>query len=168
MTQEEIVQIVDSNNIPIDAVPRSIMRAQKLIHRACYILVLNRADELFLQKRTLTKDIYPGYWSVAAGGVVQAGESYEDSARRELFEELGITAPLNVLFDHFYDREDNRVWGRIYWCRHEGPFTLQAEEIEYGQSHSLKQILEISKNEPVTPDGIEIIHRLRDEEIDFI
>lgn len=161
MPQEEIVQIVDQHNNPIDAVPRSVMRAEGLIHRACYILVFNKADELFLQRRTMTKDIYAGYWDVAAGGVVLAGESYEGSATRELFEELGITAPLDFLFDHFYDQADNRVWGRVYRCRHEGPFVLQPEEVAYGEFRSLESILATSREEPVTPDGIEILHRLQ-------
>jgi len=160
MSQEEIVQIVDQQNNPIDAVPRSVMRAEGLIHRACYILVFNRADELFLQRRTMTKDIYPGYWDIAAGGVVLAGESYEESATRELFEELGITAPLTFLFDHFYDQADNRVWGRVYRCHHEGPFVLQPEEVEYGEFRSIESILTTSGEDPVTPDGIEILHRL--------
>lgn len=161
MSQEEIVQIVDRHNRPVDAVPRSVMRAKGLIHRACYILVFNQADELFLQKRTMTKDIYPGYWDVAAGGVVLAGESYEESAARELHEELGVTAPLDFLFDHFYDRRDNRVWGRVYCCRHEGPFVLQAEEVEYGEFRSIENILQTSREQPVTPDGIEILHRVQ-------
>lgn len=76
----ELVQIVDRDNIPIGAAPRHIMRQHGLIHRASYILVFNCQGELFIQKRTLTKDIYPGYWDVAAGGVVLAGESDHDSA----------------------------------------------------------------------------------------
>ena len=94
---EEIVEIVDRDNNSIGAVSRRIMRQQGLIHRASYILVFNRSGELFLQKRTMSKDIYPGFWDLAAGGVVLAGESYEESAKRELREELGVaggaTAP---------------------------------------------------------------------------
>ena len=89
MVQEEIVAIVDEKNHVIGAEPRSRMRTYGLPHRATYILVLNRHGELFVQKRTTDKDIYPGYFDVAAGGVVQAGETYDESARRELTEELG-------------------------------------------------------------------------------
>ncbi len=123
---EELVEIVDRDNRPIGALTRRLMREQGLIHRAAYILVFNTAGELFLQKRTLTKDIYPGYWDMAAGGVVLAGESYEAAARRELQEELGVTARLRHLCDQYYEEPGNRVWGRIYTCTHNGPFTLQA------------------------------------------
>ena len=158
---EEQVQIVDRQNRPTGVEPRSVMRRRALTHRASYILVFNAAGELFLQKRTLTKDIYPGCWDVAAGGVVLAGESYEASAQRELAEELGITeAPLTFLFDHYYEDATNQVWGRIFKCRHEGPFILQAEEIEYGCFMPIDEALNLSLEEPFTPDGVEILKKI--------
>ncbi|XOF34813.1 MAG: NUDIX hydrolase YfcD [Candidatus Electrothrix sp. YB6] len=158
---EEIVLLVDENNRELGEVPRRLMREQRLIHRASYILVFNRAGELFIQKRTASKDIYPGYWDVAAGGVVQAGETYEESAERELAEELGVrSAKLEFLFDQYYEDLDNRVWGRIFSCTHEGPFTLQPEEVEYGCFMSLPTALDYSNAEPFTPDGILVLQKL--------
>jgi isopentenyldiphosphate isomerase len=158
---EEIVEIVDRDNNSIGAVSRRIMRQQKLIHRACYILVFNRNGELFVQKRTMTKDVYPGFWDLAAGGVVLAGESYEDSARRELREELGVAGvKLRHLFDQYYEDADNKVWGRIFACTCDGPFTLQAEEIDYGRFMPLAEIERLNQTEPVTPDGMLLLQRL--------
>jgi isopentenyldiphosphate isomerase len=158
---EEIVQIVDENNQEIAAITRAMMREQGLIHRACYILVFNKAGELFVQKRTMTKDIYPGYWDVAAGGVVLAGESYEQSAQRELAEELGVSkVKLRFLFDQYYKDDNNRVWGRIFTCIHEGPFILQKEEVEYGRFMPPQTALDYSKIEPFTPDGIILLKKL--------
>lgn len=157
----EIIQIVDENNEELAALTRDLMREQNLIHRASYILVFNKAKELFIHRRTLTKDIYPGYWDIAAGGVVLAGESYDDSASRELNEELGIKVnDLSHCFDHYYEDKNNRVWGRIYCCSHEGPFVLQKEEVEYGMFVPVQTALSMSKKEPFTPDGIEILNRL--------
>jgi len=160
---EEIVQIVDRDNRVTDALPRHLMRSGGLIHRASYILVFNHRQEIFVQKRTTTKDIYPGYWDVAAGGVVLALESYEQSASRELTEELGVSGiPLTPLFDHYFEDATNRVWGRVFRCTHEGPFTLQPEEVESGCFMPIPQILESSLREPFTPDGILILRRLAD------
>ncbi|WPD24937.1 MAG: NUDIX hydrolase YfcD [Candidatus Electrothrix aestuarii] len=158
---EEIVQIVDEHNRELGELPRRLMREQRLIHRASYILVFNAAGELFIQKRTMTKDVYPGYWDVAAGGVVQSGESYEQSAERELAEELGVGAvKMDFLFDQYYEDQENRVWGRIFTCTHEGPFTLQEEEVEYGRFMLPRAALELSRSEPFTPDGIVILEKL--------
>lgn len=156
----EIVQIVDKDNRVIDAVPRHIMRQQRLIHRASYILVFNLNNELFIQKRTMSKDVYPGFWDVAAGGVVLADESYEESASRELQEELGISGvQLQYRFDHYYEDQDNRVWGRIFTCIHEGPFVLQEEEIVHGRFLAIDKCFQLSTTEPFTPDGLEILEK---------
>jgi 8-oxo-dGTP pyrophosphatase MutT (NUDIX family) len=159
---DEIVQIVDEHNRITEACPRSVMRAQRLIHRACYILVFNGRGELFVQKRTMSKDIYPGYWDVAAGGVVLAGESYEISAERELFEELGVSGvSLEFKFDSYFEDRDNRVWGRIFTCTHEGSFRLQAEEIDFGRFMTISKALDLSTSESFTPDGLEILKKIQ-------
>lgn len=158
---DEIIQIVDRQNRKTLHLPRSIMRRDRLIHRACYILVFNDTNELFVQRRTRGKDIYPGYWDVAAGGVVLADESYEVSAGRELAEELGVAdAPLSFRFDHYYEDSTNRVWGRIFTCRHNGPFVLQQSEVESGMFIAVDDALQLSRKEPFTPDGVAILERL--------
>ena len=162
---EEIIQIVDQDNREIAAIARGLMREQHLIHRASYILVFNAAGQLFVQKRTMSKDIYPGYWDVAAGGVVLAGESYEESAERELAEELGVSGVnLQFLFDQYYEDQENRVWGRIFTCTFEGPFILQPEEVEYGRFMNPRIALDYSNSEPFTPDGIILLKKLLDQE----
>ena len=52
-----------------------------LPHRSTYVLVFNSQGDLYVQKRTLTKDVFPGYFDVAAGGVVLAGETYVAGGR---------------------------------------------------------------------------------------
>ena len=160
MGSKEIVAIVDEANRVTGQASRAEMRAGRLIHRACYILVFSSHGELFVQKRTLTKDIYPGFYDVAAGGVVLARESCEDSARRELAEELGVAGELTFAFDHFHDGPDNRVWGRVFTCRHDGPMHLQAEEVAEGLFLALPEVLSLNSRESFTPDGIEILERL--------
>ena len=77
---EEIVQIVDENNVETEAVVRSRMRRENLLHRSTFMFVfLGSEDEqkLIVQKRTLTKDCSPGAFDVCTGGTVQAGEPYD-------------------------------------------------------------------------------------------
>lgn len=156
---EEIVAIVDQDNRPLGGRTRAQMRAAGLTHRATYVLVMNQEDKFFVQKRTTTKDIYPGYWDLAAGGVVLAGEGYEEAAARELQEELGIEGELTFLFDHYYEDQGNKVWGRVFLYRHQGPFQLQASEIEYGRFMGVAEVRRLADHEAVTPDGMEILER---------
>jgi isopentenyldiphosphate isomerase len=158
--RDEIVLIVDKDNNKTGSAPRHEMRAKGLPHRACYILVFNSRGELFVQKRTMSKDIYPGYYDIAAGGVVLAGESYDESAKRELEEELGISdAALTSHFTFFHDEGKNKVWGRVYSCMHDGELNLQAEEVESGFFADPEDVLALSNKEPFTPDGIYVLKR---------
>ncbi len=162
--RNEKVIVVDADNREITTMPRHRMRAGGLAHRATYILVFNAAGELFVQKRTQSKDVYPGYYDVATGGVVLAGESYEESAARELAEELGAHGvELNRHFDFFHRDAANQVWGRVYSCRYDGPITLQEEEVADGFFLPVNEVLALATREPFTPDGLLVLQRYLDE-----
>ncbi len=158
--EDEIVTIVDENNMVVAAMRRREMRSQRLPHRASYVLVFNSRSQLYVQKRTMTKDIYPGYYDLAAGGVVLADESYEACAKRELGEELGIhDCPLIGQGDFYFEDRSCRIWGRIYSCVFDGEMVLQAEEVEAGSFLSIDEVFRRSQKEPFTPDGVEALRR---------
>jgi len=158
--RHERVIIVDENNVEVGIAPRHEMRAKRLPHRATFIFVFDTRGRLLVQKRTDTKDMYPGYFDLAAGGVVAAGESYAESAAREAAEELGIRdTPLVECFEFYYEDEKNRCFGRAYTCTHEGPFSLQPEEVVGAEFRELPEIMD-GRIAPVTPDTLEALHRL--------
>jgi len=162
--EDEIVIIVDEKNNIIGAESRSIMRSKGLIHRATYILVFNSTGQIFVQKRTLSKDVYPGYYDVATGGVVLDGESYEESAERELEEELGIRGvALTQLFDFYYQEAGNRVWGRVYTCVYDGNVVLQEEEVESGGFRDVNEVIRAAEHELSTPDSLYVLKRYINE-----
>ncbi|SUC39882.1 NUDIX hydrolase [Proteus mirabilis] len=86
----EWVDIVDEKNEVVAQATRQQMRAENLRHRATYIVVHDGMGKILAQRRTETKDFYPGWLDATAGGVVQQGENALESARREAEEELGI------------------------------------------------------------------------------
>ena len=152
----EIVSIIDSSDTVIDALPRDEMRRRGLMYRVNYILVFNLAGEILVQRRTDSKDLYPGLLDLAAGGVVCAGESYELSAARELKEELGISAPLTTRFDLWFEDTTQtpakRNWGRVFSCVCDGPFSLQASEVVSVEFMPVDDALGIDTAR-VTPDS---------------
>ncbi|KAA8996994.1 NUDIX hydrolase YfcD [Affinibrenneria salicis] len=126
----EWVDIVDENNEVIAQSSRQQMRAQRLRHRATYIVVHDGMGKILIQKRTDCKDFYPGWLDATAGGVVQSGENMLDSARREAEEELGIAGVPFAEHGMFYFEQENcRVWGGLFSCVSHGPFALQEEEV---------------------------------------
>jgi 8-oxo-dGTP pyrophosphatase MutT (NUDIX family) len=157
---DEIVAIVDEHNTVVGAAPRREMRAKRLPHRSTYILVFNPKGELYVQKRTMTKDVFPGYYDIAAGGVILAGESYELGAERELEEEMGIRGvPLTRLFEFYFEDEHARLWGCTFSCVYDGAIILQEEEVESGAFMPVNEILRQSEAESFTPDGMYVLHR---------
>ncbi|AKL42947.1 MULTISPECIES: NUDIX hydrolase YfcD [Serratia] len=126
----EWVDIVDEQNEVIAQSSRQQMRAERLRHRATYIVVHDGMGKILVQRRTEIKDLYPGWLDATAGGVVQSGENVLDSARREAEEELGIAGvPFAEHGLFYFEEEQCRVWGALFSCVSHGPFALQEEEV---------------------------------------
>jgi 16S rRNA (adenine1518-N6/adenine1519-N6)-dimethyltransferase len=136
----EMFDVVDEQNRVIGQQPRGVVHREKLRHRAIHIFVFNRRGELFLQRRSRWKDANPRRWDSSAAGHVNAGDDYDSTAPRELEEELGICAPLEVVGEVNACRETGWEFVRIYRAVHEGPFRLPPAEIECGAFFSPAQI----------------------------
>ena len=131
---EELLDVVDANDRIIGVKTRGEIHAQNLMHRSVHILVFNSAGELFIQKRSMSKDNDPGLWDSSAAGHVDSGEDYHSCAVRELGEELGIEvdSPLEELFRLAASPITAMEHCIVYRCINDGPFELQAEEIDDG------------------------------------
>ena len=57
-------------------------------HNTVHVWLFTTDGEILLQQRALSKEICPGLWDVSAAGHVDSGETLEDAAVRETFEEL--------------------------------------------------------------------------------
>jgi len=131
---EEIFDVVNERDEVIGQKPRSEIHRLKLNHRAVHVLVFNSRGELFLQKRSLKKDCFPGAWDSSASGHLDSGESYDACAVREVREEIGLelAGPPARLFKVAACPETGHEFVWVYGCRAEGPFRLHPEEIERG------------------------------------
>ena len=115
----ELVDIVHpETNQVIDVRKRSIVRAFNLPHRATYVILLHEpSGKYIVQQRSASKEYAPLFFDPAPGGVVSAGESYEENAQREMEEEMGITGvPFKKIGDFWFESDRVRCWGRIFLC----------------------------------------------------
>lgn len=82
--------VVDEKDIVIGSEYIAFAIEKGLIRRASRVYVFNEAGQLLIQQRS-THVLKPLLLDQSAAGHVDEGESYEDAAKRELFEELGIS-----------------------------------------------------------------------------
>ena len=131
---EEIFDIVNERDEVIGQAPRKEVHARGLWHRAIHVLVFNSRGEVFLQKRSLKKDIAAGKWDSSSSGHLDTGEDYDACAVRELREELGLklAQPPQRLFKIEACQETGWEFCWIYRGASDGPFILHPEEIETG------------------------------------
>lgn len=132
---EEYFDIVDTKDRVIGSEPRSLVHRERLLHRAVHIFVFNAKGELYLQRRSMSKDTAPGKWVSSCSGHVDSGEDYDTAARRELGEEIGLYDPegMERVFKESACRPTGNEFVWVYRCRSEGPFVLDPEEVSEGR-----------------------------------
>jgi isopentenyldiphosphate isomerase len=129
----ERFEIVDGGDRVIGtALRRECHGNPALAHRTAHVVVRASDGRVLLQKRSATKDIQPGRWDTAVGGHLRPGETYEQAARREMTEEIGVDArlPLTHLFDSRIRNAIETEHVRVFGLCHDGPFAPQADEID--------------------------------------
>jgi isopentenyl-diphosphate delta-isomerase len=127
---EQLVEWVDADGRVRGVVSRARVRAENLLHRSVFVVVRSARGDVLVHRRADWKDVWPGYWDLAVGGVVGVGERWAAAARRELAEEVGIEAVDLVELGRFR-YEDARVaeLSRAYLASSDGPFRFSDGEV---------------------------------------
>ena len=156
----EFFDIVDEKGIPTGETIERIQAHKKGVrHRTAHIWIVreqNGKAQLLLQKRSAEKDSFPGRFDTSSAGHIQAGDEPEESAIRELHEELGIQASKEELqfagcFDIQYEKEFHGKMFRdeeiafVYIYQepvNTAELVLQTEEVEEVQWFDLEEVYE--------------------------
>jgi isopentenyl-diphosphate Delta-isomerase len=147
---EEIFDVVNDRDEVISQASRSEVHRRKLHHRAVHVLIFNFRGQVFLQKRSMAKDCFPGTWDSSASGHLNQGEDYDACAFREVREELGVQLACvpRRLFKLEASAETGLEFVWVYQCEHEGPFILHPEEIELGGWFSPEEVTRWMEENP--------------------
>ncbi|MDI6734620.1 MAG: NUDIX domain-containing protein [bacterium] len=157
----EYFEIVDINgNIIGSASREECHRNPTLLHRVSHVFVFNSNYQLYLQKRSIHKDIQPGKWDTSVGGHLNPGETHEQAACRELAEELGITGVLPIhLYDYTWRSERESELVRTFKVVYDGLIKFDKEEIDEGRFWTLEEIQLAIPTNILTPNFIEEYNR---------
>jgi isopentenyldiphosphate isomerase len=136
MTASESVAVYDPRDEVgrvVGTAPRHRVRAENLPHAATSVLLRRSNGQIYVHRRSRTKDVWPGRHDCAAGGVMLTGEDPDGAAARELAEELGVSGiPLIPLLRTWYRDDDTWYLAHVYTATWDGPVSFADGEVEAG------------------------------------
>lgn len=143
MSQEYFPLVNEEGKTIGKATRKECHSGSKMLHPVVHLHIFNDNGDLYLQKRSMRKDIQPGKWDTAVGGHIDYGESVEEALRREVREELGVTdfSPVMItsyIFESAIEKELVNTFRTVY----NGPFNPDPEELDGGRFWTIDEILE--------------------------
>lgn len=143
MSQEYFPLVNEEGKTIGKATRKECHSGSKMLHPVVHLHIFNDNGDLYLQKRSMRKDIQPGKWDTAVGGHIDYGESVEEALRREVREELGVTdfSPIKItsyIFESAIEKELVNTFRTVY----NGPFNPDTEELDGGRFWAIDEILE--------------------------
>ncbi len=123
------------------------------LHRAFSVFVFNDRDELLLQRRSMEKRLWPGYWSNSCCSHPVAGDRIDRAVTRRVEQELGIHVQGRFLYKFIYQASFDGVGSEhelchVFWARHNGPPRINDREISAWCWISVEQLSEKIAHSP--------------------
>ena len=149
----ELIEIVDKNgNLTGQIMDKEEAHDKNLLHNEVAVFIINDKKQILLQKRSANKRFNPNKWGLCAGHV-DAGESLESAALRELKEEVGIDIDMDEL-KQFTKREftighTNSHITYFYFIKsnlNEDDFIIQKEELSEVKWFDIDEVVKIIKS----------------------
>ncbi|MEV4202733.1 NUDIX hydrolase [Micromonospora globbae] len=161
LSADELLDIVDEHDHVVGQARRSEAYARRLRHRCAFVLARDADGRIFVHRRTDRKLVFPSLYDIFVGGVVGAGESYDEAARREAEEELGVRGlPAPVpLFKFLYETPEHSWWSFLYEVRCPTAVAPQPEEVAWYAFLTEDELARRLPEWEWVPDGLEAYHR---------
>src|SRR5271157_693608 len=147
-TDNEILEIVDSYDNVIGTGTRGEIHRKGFFHRAVHLFVFNPAGQVYIQRRSCSKDRHPGKLDSSAAGHVDPGETYAETAIRELREELGIQAEVKEILRVPASIQTDNEHVVLFQVETESEPVPNPEEIQWGAWLSRERVSKLMDESP--------------------
>lgn len=151
--------LVDENDNELGRITRGEAHSDRnKIHRSAGVVITNFKGELLLQKRSKHKDLQPGFWGMSVGGHVSYGDSYEETAKREMEEELGINPTIRLVTIKLIVDPEEKEFTAIYeTIIGETPTNFDRDEIDELIWVPIKKLKDFTKDQKVTNGAVAVM-----------
>lgn len=151
---EEYLPAVDEAGLVIGRTTRRYVHSgSKLLHPVVHLHILDREGRIYLQKRSMAKDLLPGYWDTAVGGHVGYGEYIMEALFREASEELGM-AEFNPVYlkSYVYESASERELVNVFACVGAYSPAPDGDEVADGKFWTFREIEKVLHKSVLTPN----------------
>lgn len=170
----ELFDLFDKDRKPTgEIMQRGTSVPKDRYRQVVHIVIFNNVGEMLIQQRQSFKKLWPSRWDITTGGSVISGETSNQGAERELFEEIGVkvdfssirpvfTANFEGGFDDFYILNMDLDVDKL---------SLQEEEVQDAKWASYEEIKKLMDNDEFISyhNGvIELLFSLKNKHYGFI
>ena len=155
LNNKEMFPIVDEQGMVIGSATRQQCHSgAKLLHPVVHLHVFDNDGRLFLQKRSMAKDIQPGKWDTAVGGHVDYGETVATALLRDAEEELSLTVcNPEKLYSYVFESDVERELVNTFRClASEEEIKVDLDEISEGRFFTIEEVETMISSGQTTPN----------------
>ena len=168
MSTQLPVIVVNQADEPIGSAQLHDAWANDQTLRIVRVMIEDGNGSIILQKRSPDKEHFPNCWDNSAAGYVDAGESYETAAYRELAEEIGLTnIKLQQVGKYSTSKPDDPETILRFITIYKGttatdaPLKLQASEVSEARWFRLEEVRKLlaDSSDKVSDGLVEVFER---------
>jgi len=144
----EWLPVVDKEgNVIGKATRKECHQNPDLIYPVIRMHLINKSQQILLQKRSLKSDIEAGKWDAAVAGHIHFGEDIEQAVYREAQEEINFKPEfLDLLEKRIFKAPTSTALMFIFITQTEKEITPNKKEVEDIHFFSFEQVLELKKD----------------------